>query len=133
MSFKANATITYQQVESTPSGIDPITGIPVFTATSTVQQMLVSIEQITQQARTEKIPGTDRTGVYCEGRAMRDVTTPLTDIPSWYQSNTYYDITWDNGKVGRFYSLPTILGRLGTEQCFGYPIKGLLLDNEEND
>lgn len=129
--LKTIATIKYEEINGTPIGEDPITCEPIYETTGKILTLLVSIEPVPQKARTIPKEGTDRTGLYCAGRAMLDDCHPRFDLPYWYQSNTVYDIEWDDGKIGSFYSLPTVLGRLGHESCYGYPITGILLDNEQ--
>lgn len=126
----ANATLTYKERATTLSGEDSITGAPIYAETGTTFSLRVSIEQIVSQPKITPIPGSDRTGLYCEGRAKTNTDAPLLEMPSWYHADTFYDIQWDDGKIGQFYATPTILGRLGTEACFGYPIEGILVSNE---
>lgn len=128
--YIVNATLSYNEVTSTQTGTDPITGEPIFETSTSASTMLLSLEQKQTQARTSELPGKDITGIYCEGRAMAADNIPRSTVPSWYKDDLTVDITWENGKCGKFYVLPTINSRFGLEECFGYKIKGILLNNE---
>ncbi|MGK7892351.1 MAG: hypothetical protein AB4372_01540 [Xenococcus sp. (in: cyanobacteria)] len=125
--FKQNAIISYQEKTTTQLGNDPITGEPIFEESSSVSSFYVSIDQA--QAKISELSGKDITGIYCEGRAVLPDGTPTT-APDWYQGDMTLDIAWDDGKTGKFYSLPVIESRLGLDSFFGAFIKGIILNNQ---
>ena len=122
MYFLSNATLTYTVTTSTPSGFNSITGEPEFTTDTTTESLIISLEQKDTKSQIPPLPGIDKHSVYCEGRLVSPAT-----FPSWYKDGLYVDITWDTGKTGKFYILPTISSRFGLESCFGQPIKGWLV------
>lgn len=120
--YKANATITHTQTSSIPVGENPITGEPIFETSSTSESIMVSLEKDTVENSIGVQPGKDIVENFYTGRLVEP-----TNLPSWYKPGATYDLTWDDGKTGKFYVYPTMRSRFGLEAVFGEQIEGVIL------
>ena len=120
--FFANATIFYSVKSTQVTGYDSITGEPIFDTLESQESIKVSIEKDTTRANIGAQPGKDRTEHFYTGRLIEPSV-----LPSWYKAGATLDISWDDGKTGKFYVYPTVSSRFNLESVFGQPISGVLL------
>ena len=117
-----NATITIFTPASNPTSFDPVTGAPIFSNTTTVID--ASLEEA-QRPIEVNYPGTDSGYIYLEGRAIAP-----SFLPENYKPYTWMTINYGrHGGIisGKFYSVPTLVSRLGLESVFGDAIAGFLV------
>ena len=121
--WNANATISYTEVTSTQTGTDDITGEPIFEESGNTLTIRVSLENDVIEPRIGVLPGKDRIEHFYSGR-LCDPTT----LPDWYRpEGGEYDIEFDDGLTGKFYTYPATIGRGLLEDVFGTRIEGVLI------
>lgn len=109
------------------SGVDPITGDPVYADTSS-ETWELSLEQKDTKGNIAPNTGVNNVQIYLEGRALI--------IPAWYKPGGYYQIRYTPNPgvswIGKFYAMPTVSSRFGLESVFGQAVNGILVSDGTN-
>jgi hypothetical protein len=119
--FEQNAELILQEQGTSPTGFDPETGQPTFSASEI--RVAVSVED-TKPPTSQALPGLENVLGYVEGRC-------LESLPEGWSVPTRCKIELElqgQTKVVGFYSLPQTRSRLGLDVVFGQAIAGYLVD-----
>jgi hypothetical protein len=118
--YVANATITYTAPASTVVNYSEI-GQPIFDEVGAVTETLdLSLEQRSTEPDIKAHGGKDIQGLYVTGRIL-SIGTP---IPAWLTSDSTFDITWNDGRIGKLYIISSVTSRFNLQTVFGERIQG---------